>query len=705
MLSVQLGWTGTVAAGSLAAAWRTAGTLPPPVQEGLLARQWLLDDDRLYAQVLFREDPAAAAEYLRDLGRDASFDCLASRIGLARAFEPRIEHVPDAQRLERPIFIIASPRSGSTLLFDLLAQAPGVWTQGAEGGGAIDGIVALHPAGRGFDSDRLTEADATPDAIACLHAGWRFGLRDRAGSRLNPSMTIAPRLLDKTTENSLRVALLAKACPDARFVFLHRDARQSVSSLMKAWEHGGFVRFADLPGWHGRAWCFLLPPGWRGLSGRALQARATAQWEAANQFALQDLETLEPARWTSVDYNELVARPRCAVERLCAFLDLAVDAAFNAHLRWPLPVSGTTISPPSTLKWRSHAELDVAQLEQATRVTSARLRHLHPQAGAGAAVPLRTSASVPIAALAARFACCLADVPPSTDPPTPSADALFVEPDFRFQVGVSIPLKMATSTRFRDRFLQDQPIVWTRDRLTQARLPYWVERHQVPLFTCMEANTPSPACAEPLASRLHAVGVTETIAERLVLERRAAATRERLRGEFAHQGYCAVRGLLPKPQVAALARYYRALVETGGWALGDAQVTRRHGWHNESVARFYHHQLTSFAAALAGAPVCASYCYVSAYQRGAELDPHVDRKQCAYTMSFIVDEHGGNSVDWPLWFLAGAERSAVTLAVGDAVLFRGHDIPHWRESAPQAGLALSTLLFHYVPTDFAETLS
>lgn len=187
-------------------------------------------------------------------------------------------------------------------------------------------------------------------------------------------------------------------------------------------------------------------------------------------------------------------------------------------------------------------------------------------------------------------------------------------------------------------------------------------------------------------------------------ERRAAATRARLAGDFAERGYCVVPGVLAPPHTGALARYYRELIASGNWTLGDDQVARRHGWHNESVARFFHHQLTGFVSALVGAPVCASYTYVSAYQQGAELEPHIDRKQCEYTLSVIIDETGGRSADWPLWFLAGNEPSAVTLDIGEGVLFRGHDLPHWREAAPQPGLALITLLLHYVPADFRETL-
>jgi hypothetical protein len=311
-----------------------------------------------------------------------------------------------------------------------------------------------------------------------------------------------------------------------------------------------------------------------------------------------------------------------------------------------------------------------------------------------------------------RFVCRLADVP--SPPPAAGADApLFVAPAFHFQLGASVPLGLASAKRFRERFLSDQPIVWAQDLFTGAWLPWWIARAQAPGALRLQANAPLPPAAAtapdaPEAGRLHAqlraAGIVATVERHQAREQAAAARRAALALDFAARGFCVVRGVLPAAQTAALANYFRALVDAGQWAVGDAQVARRRGWHNESLTRFVHHQLTAFVSALAGAPVCASYCYVSAYQSGAELDPHVDRKQCAYTMSFIVDEEGGRSADWLLWFLGAGGRESVSLAVGDAVLFRGHELPHWRETAPQPGLSLSTLLFHYVPADFDEIL-
>jgi hypothetical protein len=257
--------------------------------------------------------------------------------------------------LDRPLFIIAAPRSGSSLLYELLAAADELWTVGGESHLVIEGIPQLATAARGFASDRLTASDATPDVIAALHGGFVAELRDREGRRL---LDLSPppssvRLLEKTPKNSLRLPLLEAAFPDARYLLLFRDPAENVASIVEAWESERFVSRPSLPGWSGRPWSLLLPPGWRHLDGRPLEEIAAAQWDAANRAALDDLAEVDRDRVCVVGYHELVESPAATLERLCRFAGVAVGERLGALARGPLPHSGSTVSPPARDKWRA----------------------------------------------------------------------------------------------------------------------------------------------------------------------------------------------------------------------------------------------------------------------------------------------------------------------------------------------------------------
>src|SRR4051794_16285942 len=64
-------------------------------------------------------------------------------------------------RIERPIFVVAAPASGSRVLADALARSPSAWTAkpSDDGRPVIDSMPAVQAANRGWDADRLTGAD------------------------------------------------------------------------------------------------------------------------------------------------------------------------------------------------------------------------------------------------------------------------------------------------------------------------------------------------------------------------------------------------------------------------------------------------------------------------------------------------------------------------------------------------------------------
>jgi uncharacterized protein (TIGR03032 family) len=254
-----------------------------------------------------------------------------------------------ASRIERPVFIVAPPRSGTSLLFETLAQSPSVWTIGGESHRLIEGVPTLSPADRGWDSNRLSATDATPEVVERLEAAFLAELRDRDGNR--PGDATGLCLLEKTPKNSLRVPFLAKAFPDARFVYLYREPHESLASMMAAWESGRFVTYPQLPGWDGPPWSLVLTPEWRALNGADLAEVVAEQWRMTSEILLHDLAKVPEDRWAVTGYHNLVADPQGEITRLCDFLDLEWDRELTPGL----PLSRHTLTPPRPDKWKEHA--------------------------------------------------------------------------------------------------------------------------------------------------------------------------------------------------------------------------------------------------------------------------------------------------------------------------------------------------------------
>ena len=148
--------------------------------------------------------------------------------------------------IERPIIILSAPRAGSTLLFETLSQAEGIFTIGGESHSLIESIDVLRP-GRGtVNSNRLSKKDATSAVVAELRRRFAARLRDRDGL---PSATeTRARLLEKTPKNALRLPFFLEVFPDALIVFLYREPRANLSSMIEAWRAGGWVDLSPAGG-------------------------------------------------------------------------------------------------------------------------------------------------------------------------------------------------------------------------------------------------------------------------------------------------------------------------------------------------------------------------------------------------------------------------------------------------------------------------
>lgn len=275
--------------------------------------------------------------------------------------EPEPEPEPEPWKppvLDRPIVILSAPRAGSTLLFETLAQAAGIYTIGGESHQLIESIAALRP-GRGIvNSNRLTRRDATTAIVAELRQRFASRVQDRDGQP--PDSGEAVRLLEKTPKNALRVPFLLEIFPEAQFIFLHRDPRANLSSMMQAWRAKGWVTYRGLPGWPG-PWSLLLPPGYERLQGKPLEDVVAFQWRIANETILDDLESVPRERWTSVRYEDLVANPGTEIAKLLAFIGVETDARLEEYLGRPLPLSRYTQSAPDPAKWKQN-EKEIARV-------------------------------------------------------------------------------------------------------------------------------------------------------------------------------------------------------------------------------------------------------------------------------------------------------------------------------------------------------
>lgn len=265
-----------------------------------------------------------------------------------------------------PIFVIGSPRSGTTMLFTVLATSPGV--------GAFPGEGHLlwnlfHEEGSsGWDSQATP-----PEAIARgERPALNWAIRQIANGR---------RYMDKTPRNSLQVPYLLRLFPDARFVFLARDGRATVSSLLNGWrDDTGMFPGRRMPvplavdGYAGDRWKFVAPPGWAAYAtGHTLAEVCAFQWVACTEAILAARELVDPDRWVETSYERFTLDPEDETARLLTELRLSVDAPVIARAAQLDRHVTKATSPPRPDKWRDE---NVDEVERILPILAPTMRRL-----------------------------------------------------------------------------------------------------------------------------------------------------------------------------------------------------------------------------------------------------------------------------------------------------------------------------------------
>jgi hypothetical protein len=250
-----------------------------------------------------------------------------------------------------PVFVVGCSRSGTTVTYETLAASQRFLTFGYEIPTFWNGLYG--PLNNGWESEAAGSEHARPEH---RNTAFRF-LYQRLGRGW---------VLDKTCINTLRIPYLFKLFPNAKFVFIQRDGRDNVSSMIDGWREGrvdggfGLEQFfgpfpesVAINGGEFREWHFFIPPGWRAYNRAPLEEVCAFQWISANRMALEAKALIPPQQWIHLRYEDLFERPVEMFEQAFAQLGVPFDASLRricSDLRPTSIVKGA----PKKQKWKEH---------------------------------------------------------------------------------------------------------------------------------------------------------------------------------------------------------------------------------------------------------------------------------------------------------------------------------------------------------------
>ncbi|MBX3484134.1 sulfotransferase [Phenylobacterium sp.] len=228
-----------------------------------------------------------------------------SALDFARAMIAELDNIPPdawtsaggAARADAPkthVFLLGFPRSGTTLLEQVLASHPDVE--------ALEERETLEAAQRAFLSqpqDLIRLAKAGESELAPLREAYWERVKAEGGS---PAGKV---FVDKHPLNTFRLPLILKLFPDAKILFARRDPRDVVLSCYRR-------RFVM----SGSAYQLLTLPG------------AAGHYDAAMRLT-ERLDAPMAARTRVVRHEALIEDFDAAVREVCDFLGLPWDDAMR----------------------------------------------------------------------------------------------------------------------------------------------------------------------------------------------------------------------------------------------------------------------------------------------------------------------------------------------------------------------------------------
>jgi len=245
-------------------------------------------------------------------------------------------------KLDSPVIIVGTTRSGTSMLCWLLGKLPGL--------APFYEPNSLWRTGHAYrDHDRATAADARPWVVRHIRHVFRRQQQRNGGARL----------VEKSPTNVLRVPFVREIFPESPIVHIVRDGRAVLVSQLDKYRsfYSSTIfsrgtrqhlmqRLEQTVWWEWPAylpricegafrsyvlrrpvkWFGLRYPGWKSDRGQlSLVQCAAKQWAVAVQTALEDLRQTDPALWLHVKYEDVIDEPERWFRVIVDFCGVSVD--------------------------------------------------------------------------------------------------------------------------------------------------------------------------------------------------------------------------------------------------------------------------------------------------------------------------------------------------------------------------------------------
>lgn len=247
-------------------------------------------------------------------------------------------------KIDRPIFLVGSGRSGTTILYHVLCGHPELawfsnynerWPKQARVASCSwlytlpslqrwrgKGLPVPSEAYAVWDLARPVADSPCDPRLNETHAASEESERTRALVAANLKHHGKARFLNKNTRNTRRMRYLQNIFPDALFIHVLRDPRAAIASLLK-------VEWWPTM----KVWCQnqITAQEWA-AQGRDPVTLAAHLWATEVRCVSEDRRALAPEQYFEVRYEEFMREPEQVLRRVLRFCDLKWTSGFERFI-------------------------------------------------------------------------------------------------------------------------------------------------------------------------------------------------------------------------------------------------------------------------------------------------------------------------------------------------------------------------------------
>jgi hypothetical protein len=161
---------------------------------------------------------------------------------------------------------------------------------------------------------------------------------------------------------------------------------------------------------------------------------------------------------------------------------------------------------------------------------------------------------------------------------------------------------------------------------------------------------------------------------------------------FEQHGYAVIKQFIPRIMCEYISKNIRVLEANSRLSFGDTQVEKAFSGGSPAVTETLLDVMTPVLSHALNCELYPTYSYLRIYVKGAVLAKHQDRFSCEVSATLPIEYEAPGM--WPLCLELGGSVKKIELEPGDALIYKGIEIPHWRDAFE--GERQVQVFLHYV---------